>query len=227
MLLTTCWYDIICCFICICACHLPEIWEILLIYFQHEFIPIFFSATLKYKYHNLVISKSSCISLQLIFWIILGSFLIIFLCWNPVQQDIICYLAYTSGSAFLLQEATGNWGVICLLWIKISLFRQSFSSCLKHFSVRETRLDENFHISSVRCSLYLKLSNTKTAGVSWCHGYQNNGDTEIAEPEWTHPPSKVIYTERYDVLGETEKLAYLMKNKGFFKKKSFFFFVFS
>lgn len=57
------------------------------------------------------------------------------------------------------------------------------------------------------------LSSTKTAGVSWCHWHQNDGDTEIAEPEWAYPPSKVIYTERYDALGETKKLAYLMKNK--------------
>lgn len=42
-----------------------------------------------------------------------------------------------------------------------------------------------------------------------------------AEPEWTHPPSKVIYTEGSDVLGETGKLANLMKNKGFYKKNSF------
>lgn len=67
------------------------------------------------------------------------------------------------------------------------------------------------------------VSKTKTAGISWCHWYQNDGDTEIAESEWTHPPSKVIYMERYDVFGETEKLAYLMKKQGVF----FIFFVIS
>lgn len=67
----------------------------------------FFSATLKYQDHNLLRSENSCINLQLIFWIILSSFLIIFLCWNPVQQEI-CYLAFTSGSGFFLQDVTGN-----------------------------------------------------------------------------------------------------------------------
>lgn len=202
---------------CNCACHLPEIWEIPFSHFQHESFPTFFSAALKYQVHNLLRNKSSWINLRLISWIIRGSFLVIFLCWNPVQQDIICYLTFTSGSGFFLQEAIGN---LRCCWYSLdkdqplqtvlapisSIFQLGKPDCMK---------TSIYPQSDAVCTWM--LFSTKTAGISWCHRYQDDGDTEIAEPEWAHPPSKVIYTERYGMLGETEKLTYLMKTK--FKKK--------
>lgn len=48
--------------------------------------------------------------MQLIFLVILGLFLVMVLYWNPVQQDIISYLAFTIGSGFFFQDVFRNLG---------------------------------------------------------------------------------------------------------------------
>lgn len=69
------------------------------------------------------------------------------------------------------------------------------------------------------------LCNAKTADTSWCQWYQNDAATQIAEPEWAHPHSKVIYMERHDMLGETEKVT-ARKKSSFWKLFSSLFFFF-
>lgn len=78
------------------------------IYIFSAWVCPFFSATLKFQDHNLLRNKSNCLNLQLIFWIFWGLFLIIFLCWNPVQPGIICYLTFASELGFFLQKVIGN-----------------------------------------------------------------------------------------------------------------------
>jgi len=70
---------------------------------------------------------------------------------NPVQQDIISYLAFTIGSGFFLQDIIGNLGCYLYSFEEDQLLQalRMLVPVSSFFSVKESRLYENFHISPV------------------------------------------------------------------------------